>query len=191
MKTSIIYYILLFSNIYNSLENTIKYLNKFGKKNNNKKVSFNNKDYWKKDLNFLSKKEERNILANINEEKIIKEIDLIIKNITKNYENEIFNLSEKINYIINSTLDTQNATNQREESEKKEIDNLLTEINLLKENYKKNMNYTYILCGIIFIIFIFFFILDLLKKGSQQVPAFSGYEKAIDSKNTNNQLSIV
>ena len=191
MKTSIIYYILLFSNIYNSLENTIKYLNKFGKKNNNKKVSFNNKDYWKKDLNFLSKKEERNILANINEEKIIKEIDLIIKNITKNYENEIFNLSEKINYIINSTLDTQNATNQREESEKKEIDNLLTEINLLKENYKKNMNYTYILCGIIFIIFIFFFILDLLKKSSQQVPAFSGYEKAIDSKNTNNQLSIV
>ena len=191
MKTSIIYYILLFSNIYNSLENTIKYLNKFGKKNNNKKVSFNNKNYWKKDLNFLSKKEERNILANINEEKIIKEIDLIIKNITKNYENEIFNLSEKINYIINSTLDTQNATNQREESEKKEIDNLLTEINLLKENYKKNMNYTYILCGIIFIIFIFFFILDLLKKSSQQVPAFSGYEKAIDSKNTNNQLSIV
>ena len=187
MKAFILYYILIFSIIYNSLENKKINRSKF-KKNNNKKVYFNNKNnILGKDLKLLSKKEETKIYDEV---KILNEIDSMVKKITKTYESDLFNLTQRINSIISSTLNTQNEINKKAESEKITIENMLNEMRLLKEDYKKNMNYTYILCGIIFLIFIIFCFIDYLRKDNQPIPIPSGYHKTIEEQNVNNQLSI-
>ena len=170
-------YILLFCFIVSSLEENLN----------------NNKYIIKKGgfLNSLSKKEENNKSNQYDEQKILSEIDLLVNNITTKYENELLNLTLKINNIINSSLDTQNEIIKRADSEKIMINKMLNDIKLLKEKYRKNIKHTYIMGGIIIITFLLFCIIDFLKKDNHQTIVPSGYNKAIEEQNNNNQISIV
>ena len=171
-------YILLFCYIVSSLEANLNNKNKY----TIKKGTF---------LNSLSKKEENNKSNQYDEQKILSEIDSLVNNITTKYENELLNLTLKINNIINTSLDTQNEIINRAESEKIMINRMLNDIKLLKEKYKQNMNHTYIMGGIIIIVFLLFCIIDFLKKDNRPTIAPSGYNKAIEEQNSNNQISIV
>ena len=170
-------YILIFCFIASSLESNL----------NNKYKYIVKKGRY---LNSLSKKEESNKSNQIEDSQILSEINSLINNITTKYENELLNLTVKINNIINTSLETQNEIINRAESEKIMIKRMLNDIKLLKEKYKQNMNHTYIMGGIIIITFILFCIIDFLKKDNRQAT-FSGYNKAIEGQNSNNQISIV
>ena len=155
---------------------------------------YNNNKYRVKKgryLNSLSKKEETSKSNQNDELKILNEINSLINNITTKYENELLNLTLKINNIINTSLDTQNEIIKRAESEKLMINRMVNDIKLLKEKYKKNMNHTYIMGGIIVLTFLMFCIIDCLKKDNSQTLVSSGYNKAIEGQSNNNQISIV
>ena len=155
---------------------------------NNKNINIFKKRRYS---NSLSRKEEKKQNNQYDEIKVLNEIDSLINNITGKYENELLNLTLKINNIINSSLDTQNEIIKRTESEKIIINSMLNDIKLLKQKYKQNMFHTYILGGIIIITFLLFCIIDYLKKDNIQTIGSSGYKKAIEEQNTSNQISIV
>ena len=155
---------------------------------NNKNINIFKKRRYS---NSLSRKEEKKQNSQYDEIKVLNEIDSLINNITGKYENELLNLTLKINNIINSSLDTQNEIIKRAESEKIIINSMLNDIKLLKQKYKQNMFHTYILGGIIIITFLLFCIIDYLKKDNIQTIGSSGYKKAIEEQNTSNQISIV
>ena len=171
-------YILLFCFIVSSIEENL---------NNKNKYLIKKKRYF----NSLSKKEENNKSNQYDEQKILSEIDSLVNNITTKYENELLNLTLKINNIINTSLDTQNEIIKRADSEKIMINKMLNDIKLLKEKYRKNIKHTYIMGGIIIITFLLFCIIDFLKKDNHQTIVPSGYNKAIEEQNNNNQISIV
>ena len=177
----IVYYlnfILFYSFIVSSLAGNL----------NNKNINIFKKRRYS---NSLSRKEEKKQSIQYDEIKVLNEIDSLINNITGKYENELLNLTLKINNIINSSLDTQNEIIKRAESEKIIINSMLNDIKLLKQKYKQNMFHTYILGGIIIITFLLFCIIDYLKKDNIQTIGSSGYKKAIEEQNTSNQISIV
>ena len=138
----------------------------------------------------LSRKEE-NSTKEIDEKAIIHLINSFVNNITLKYEKELLNLTNKINNIINSSLESQNEMIEKVKKEKKAINNMLYEIKLLKTKYKENKKHTYILSGIVFVIFLLFCFIDVLKRGNYQGNVPSGYHKTEDSQNINNQLSII
>ena len=158
------------------------------------KIKFQDKKYYKnKNHIMLSRKEEKNNTqetTKIDERRIYKEIDLLVNNISEKYENEIFNLTLKIDNIINASLGAQNEIIQKSKSEKIMINKMLNDIKLLKEKYNQNIIHTYILCGIIIALLLFFCVIDFLKKGNSSfIP--SGYHKTIEDQNNNNQITIV
>ena len=169
MKIKFLFYLFFYSFIHYSLE-----------ENQNKKENLK-----KNIINSLSKKQEK---IQFDENKILYEIDSLVNNITEKYEKELINLTARINNIINSSLETQNEIIQRTNSEKVMLNNMLNDIKLLKERYKQNITHTYIMGFIILIVFLIFCILDFLKKKYQFAP--SGYRKAVEEQNSNNQISI-
>ena len=184
MKLNFIFYFLLCSFFYFSFEentNNISYIKIINAiKNKNLKKILNNA--------LLSRKEEKN--ATIDENQLINEIDSLVNNIAEKFENQIYNLTIKINKIINSSLQTQNDIIKRTRDEKNMINELLKDIKLLKEKNRQNMQYTYIIGIIIFIIFFIFCIFDYLKKyKTQSLPI--GYRKTQDGIKVNNQLDIL
>ena len=179
----IVYYlnfILFYSFIVSSLAGNL----------NNKNINIFKKRRYS-NSNSLSRKEEKKQNSQYDEIKVLNEIDSLINNITGKYENELLNLTLKINNIINSSLDTQNEIIKRTESEKIIINSMLNDIKLLKQKYKQNMFHTYILGGIIIVTFLLFCIIDYLKKDNIQTIGSSGYKKATEEQNTSNQISIV
>ena len=147
-------------------------------------ISKNKRSYLK-----LSRKEENNN-KEIDEITIIQLLNSFVNNITTKYEKELLNLNKKINNIINSSLESQNEMIEKVKNERKVINNLLNEITLLKIRYKENQKYTYILIGIVFVIFLIFYFIDFLKRDNFKGSP-SGYHKADDGQNNNNQISII
>ena len=177
MKIIFLYFYLISSFIYISLEENIFRKNKF---DNNNSISERNNDL------LLSQKEEK-----LNDEtKILQEMNVFVNSITKKYENKLFNLTNKINNILNSSLEKQNEIIQRVNSENQVINKMLNEIKLLKEKYNRSRKHTYILIIIIIILFLFFSFMGYLTNNYNQGYAISGYHKANEGHKSNNQLSI-
>ena len=192
MKLNFLLYFLLSFFIYLTSEenainrNNIKIINTI--KNKNLKQSIFN--------TFLSRKEEKNISNDDNNKtyddnnKTLIEIDSLINNITEKFENQIYNLTIKINKMINSSLEAQNELIKKTRDEKILINGLLDDIKLLKERNKQNMKFTFIICIVIFIIFFIFCIFDYLRR-QKTISSLAGYQKAREEQKTNIQLDII
>ena len=184
MKLNFLLYFLLSFFIYLTSEesainkNDIKLINSIKNKNLKKSIF----------KTFLSRKEEKKISNDDN--KTLNEIDFLINNITEKFENQIYNLTIKINKMINSSLEAQNELIKKTRDEKILINGLLDDIKLLKERNKRNIEFTYIIGIIIFIIFFIFCIFDYLKK-YRTTSSPSGYQKALEEQKTINQLDII
>ena len=177
MKIIFLYFCSISSFIFINLETNIYGQNIF----------VNNNNISDKDNNSLLNQKEEKLT---DEAKILQELNILINNITIKYENKLLNLTNKINKILNYSLDKQNEIIQRANSEKQIINKMMSEINLLKEKYNRNKNITYILIIIIIIIFLFFSIMDYLSNNYNPGYALSGYHKANEGQKNNNQLSI-
>ena len=93
------------------------------------------------DIKGLSRKEEH----------LLSEIDSLLNNMTKTYENRLSNISERINQL----LDFKEMINKKQE-DKQIINGIIDNIKLLKKEYRRNMNFTYMLFGLFLCIILFF-----------------------------------
>ena len=126
------------------------------------------------DIKGLSRKEEH----------LLSEIDSLLNNMTKTYENRLSNISERINQL----LDFKEMINKKQE-DKQIINGIIDNIKLLKKEYRRNMNFTYMLFGLFLCIILFFTSLGRIsKRKSKRIPL--GYRGAIEGQNINNQISI-
>ena len=126
------------------------------------------------DIKGLSRKEEH----------LINEIDSLLNNMTETYENRLSNLSERINKLI----DFREMINRKQE-DKQIINGMINDIKLLKKEYKRNMNFTYMLFGVFLCIIIFFSFSGRISKNNfKRIPY--GYRGAIEGQNITNQISI-
>ena len=126
------------------------------------------------DIKGLSRKEEH----------LLSEIDSLLNNMTKTYENRLSNISERINQL----LDFKEMINKKQE-DKQIINGIIDNIKLLKKEYRRNMNFTYMLFGLFLCIIIFFSSFGRIsKRKSKRIPL--GYRGAIEGQNINNQISI-
>ncbi len=126
------------------------------------------------DIKGLSRKEEH----------LLSEIDSLLNNMTKTYENRLSNISERINQL----LDFKEMINKKQE-DKQIINGIIDNIKLLKKEYRRNMNFTYMLFGLFLCIILFFSSLGRIsKRKSKRIPL--GYRGAIEGQNINNQISI-
>ena len=103
---------------------------------------------------------------------------------TKTYENRLSNISERINQL----LDFKEMINKKQE-DKQIINGMIDNIKLLKKEYRRNMNLTYMLFGLFLCIIIFFSSLGRIsKRKSKRIPY--GYRGTIEGQNIINQISI-
>ncbi len=124
----------------------------------------------------------KNEIKNLNLESAISKISGL-------FQDQIFNLTEKINNLINSTLKEQDKIIDTAISEQIYVKDLLSEINSLKQRYRRNMIFSYILGSFILITFVAFYCNDCLKRRKEN--NFVGYKNPGQSRNANTQLDIV
>ena len=136
---------------------------------------------------FKNNKEEVKIQIDPND---IKDIDLndAISSISKLFNNEIFNISMEINNLINNTLSNNSELFTNNESEKKEIKQMLNELNKLKKKYKRNIIFSYAIGSIILVTFFIIFCYDSINNKKRKY--IRGYKNPSLTKNENNQLDI-
>ena len=123
---------------------------------------------------------------NKKEEYDLNEVDSLLNNMTEIYENRLSNLSETINQL----LDFKEMINRKQE-ENQIINGMINEIKLLKKEYKRNFNLTFILFGLFICINIIFAIYDCINKNKIKATS-NGYRRAYEEQyyNQNNQISI-
>ena len=136
-------------------------------------------------------------LNNDEEEKVpigqndIKNINLeeAVSNISKLFNDKIYNMNMQINNLINNTLNTQGQLLNNSELEQQEIKEMLKEINKLKKRYKRNLIFSYAICSIILFTFFIFYCTDNLNNRNRK--NLTGYKNPVQIKNENTQLDIV
>ena len=111
-----------------------------------------------------------------------------VSNITNLFKDQILSLTGKINGLINDTLKEQDQIISDAESEQITIKEMLTEINLLKKRYRRNMIFSYIIGIIILVTFIYFYCTDHLNR--RRTRKYAGYKNPVQTENENNQLDI-
>ena len=112
-----------------------------------------------------------------------------VSNISNLFQNKIFILTEKINNLINNTLAEQEQIIKDAESEQLVIKEMLTEIDILKTRYRKNMIFSYIIGTIIIVTFLIFYYTDHINR--RRTRKYAGYKNPVQNENENNQLDIV
>ena len=117
------------------------------------------------------------------EELLLNEIDLLLTNMTEIYENRLSNLSEKINQL----LDFKELINRKQE-DKQIINGMIKDLKLLKKEYTRNLNFTFMLFGLFLFINIIFSIYDYINKRNKK-PNHQGYHKTTEEQDFN-QISI-
>ena len=108
-------------------------------------------------------------------------------NITNLFQNQLINLTGKINDLIKSGLENQEQIIAKAESEQLLIRDMLSEINVLKKRYKRNMIISYVIGVIILCTFFIFCYSDHLNK--RKTRKYAGYKNPV-SDNENNQIDI-
>ena len=93
----------------------------------------------------------------------------------------------EINNLINYTLSNNNELLTNTESEKKEIKQMLNELNKLKKRYKRNIIFSYA-SSIILVTFFIIFCYDSINNKKRKY--IRGYKNPSLTKNENNQLDI-
>ena len=109
-----------------------------------------------------------------------------LTNISKVFNDKILDMSMQINNLINHTLDSQSELFKKAKLEQKDIKKMLKEIKKLKERYKRNVIFSYIIGSIILFTFFIFYCLNHKKS-----KIIKGYKNPVQSQNENNQLDIV
>ena len=66
---------------------------------------------------------------------------------------------------------------------------MLTEIDILKTRYRKNMIFSYIIGTIIIVTFLIFYYTDHINR--RRTRKYAGYKNPVQNENENNQLDIV
>ena len=118
------------------------------------------------------------------EEYLLNRIDSLLINMTETYENRLSKLSERINQL----LDFKDLINRKQE-DKQIINRMINDIKLLKKDYKRNLNITFVLLGVFLCIIIFFSFSDRISKNKiKRIP--HGYRAAFEEQNITNQISI-
>ena len=116
------------------------------------------------------------------EESSLNEVDSLLKNMNQIYENRLSNLNQKINQL----LDFKEMINKKQE-ETRIVNGLINDLKLLKREYSRNMNFTYILFGLFLCINIIFSIYDCINKSNIK-RSHHGYRRTNEEQN--NQISI-
>ena len=118
----------------------------------------------------------------------IKDLDFsdALTNISKVFNDKILDMSMQINNLINHTLDSQSELFKKAKLEQKDIKKMLKEIKKLKERYKRNVIFSYIIGSIILFTFFIFYWLNHKKS-----KIIKGYKNPVQTQNENNQLDIV
>ena len=111
-----------------------------------------------------------------------------ISNITKLFQNQLFNLTEKLNDLINKALENQELILNDSESERLLIKDMLSEINTLKKRYRKNVVFTYIIGIIILCTFFIFYYTDHLNRRKRK--KYAGYKNPAQTEYESNQIDI-
>ena len=121
----------------------------------------------------------------------IKNINLeeAVSNISKLFNDKIYNMNIQINNMINNTLNTQGQLLNNSVLEQQEIKEMLKEINKLKKRYKRNLIFSYAICSIILFTFFIFYCTDNLNNRNRK--NLTGYKNPVQIKNENTQLDIV
>ena len=117
------------------------------------------------------------------EVRLLNEIDLLLTNMTEIYENRLSNLSEKINQL----LDFKELINRKQE-DKQIINGMINDLKLLKKEYTRNLNFTFMLVGLFLFTNIIFSIYDCINKRNKK-PNHQGYHKTTEEQDFN-QISI-
>ena len=99
----------------------------------------------------------------------------------------MFNLTSKINELINDTLYSKEQI-LKEEEEELFIKEILSEIDNLKKRYKKNKIFSYINGAVILITFILFYWKDHLNRSKR--GRYKGLKNPASTDSENNQLVI-
>ena len=94
----------------------------------------------------------------------------------------------EINNLINNTLSNNSELFTNNESEKKEIKQMLNELNKLKKRYKRNIIFSYANGSIILVTFFIIFCYDSINNKKRKY--IRGYKNPSLTKNENNQLDI-
>lgn len=123
------------------------------------------------------------------EDGLIKEIINLLNNSSGIYENELFIIAEKLNKVIQISIDTQKYIAQKKNEERIKVINMMRDIKLLKEKYNHSLSNTYIL-GITFIIIFFIFLIFEHLNIKNIISSYLGYQKANEGENANNQISV-
>ena len=142
---------------------------------------------------------QQNLLDNINKDEKIKIEDIkngingldfedAVTNISNLFEQQIFHLTAKINNLINDTLNQQEQIINKAESEQLLYKDILSEINVLKQRYRRNMIFSYIIGSIILFTFFVFYCTDNLRRRKQR--KYIGYKNPVQAANDNNQLDL-
>ena len=115
-------------------------------------------------------------------------LDDTVSKISKLFDYKINNMNIQINNIINNTLYTQEQISKNSEQEQEEVKEMLIEIKKLKQRYKRNMIFSYIIASIILFTFFIFYCNDSLKRKRKNNVK---YKNLGQLSNENTQLDIV
>ena len=142
-------------------------------------TNFKNNIYFNPYIKNEDNKEELNIT-------LIQE-EIKNSNLSNIIQDNIFNLTQKMNAVIKNALNIQEEIYSKAESDNAIIKNMLEEIEILKQRYKRNIIFSYILGALILLTLFIFYCSDSIttKKGSRDF----GYQKPEQIQN-NNQLDI-
>ena len=137
---------------------------------------------------YINNEEEEKVPIGQND---IKNINLeeAVSNISKLFNDKIYNMNIQINNMINNTLNTQGQLLNNSELEQQEIKEMLKEINKLKKRYKRNLIFSYAICSIILFTFFIFYCTDNLNNRNRK--NLTGYKNPVQINNENTQLDIV
>ena len=114
-------------------------------------------------------------------------LDDAVSKISKLFDDKINNMNIQINNIINNTLYTQEQISKNSEQEQEEVKEMLIEIKKLKQRYKRNMIFSYIIASIILFTFFIFYCNDSLKRKRKNNVK---YKNLGQLSNENTQLDI-
>ena len=122
-------------------------------------------------------------------QKALKVLNLenVVSNVSNLFHKNLFNLTSKINELINDTLYSKEQI-IKEEEEELFIKEILSEIDNLKKRYKKNKIFSYINGAVILITFILFYWKDHLNRS--QRGRYIGLKNPASTDSENNQLVI-
>ena len=122
-------------------------------------------------------------------QKALKVLNLenVVSNVSNLFHKNLFNLTYKINELINDTLYSKEQI-LKEEEEELFIKEILSEIDNLKKRYKKNKIFSYINGAVILITFILFYWKDHLNRSKR--GRYRGLKNPASTDSENNQLVI-